>query len=538
MAVEGVPTTLVFDEEALIRLTENADRDIFADENARRFGFVKIRLDDSLQGKCSTGQDFLNLFNFMDLKKHIRKTCLYHGFGLGEQESLFAALPELLPQIGHAFAYINKLQEDSNFLNNINDESSTCCTDALRKGGIEGYQDHMLQFLKSHSKSLHRPVPTYGREERGTWTKKAKDSLKNLTPGEYSQSLTLAIESKEVREPITGVNSNCSCNSCYFKTRLTEGGNFEEEGLCYCANIPETPAKSLWLTPNYRMLFTTYANMLCDIPDYFLGVSCPAVYAGIAHSLFKFHIEDMSLWSFNFLLSGAPKYWIIIPPTHVRQINDVLGRVGLTIHRHCANRLMHKSYFFTVKFLEDHGIPHTTVIQKQGEGIILLPNCVHGGASLGPNLAQACNFGSKAWLPYGCQSLPCSCVGDMVHFNMGPLIQKYGNPGLMAAFHNGTVDKYMAHDNYFQQSSLFPIPQYLHQESGPGASQHQKSGPTMSSGLRTPRKQQVTCPLCSKSFKTDAKKAIRIHMNEKHNSSLRSKKVKQFLHSNGIFLVH
>ncbi len=42
MAVEGVPTTLVLDEDGLIHLTEHVDTDIYADENARKFGFVKV----------------------------------------------------------------------------------------------------------------------------------------------------------------------------------------------------------------------------------------------------------------------------------------------------------------------------------------------------------------------------------------------------------------------------------------------------------------------------------------------------------------
>lgn len=45
----------------------------------------------------------------------------------------------------------------------------------------------------------------------------------------------------------------------------------------------------------------------------------------------------------------------------------------------------------------------------------------------------------------------------MVHADLGPLIDKYGNPGLMSAFHNNTVDKYMAHDEYFQKSSLVSL---------------------------------------------------------------------------------
>lgn len=50
------------------------------------------------------------------------------------------------------------------------------------------------------------------------------------------------------------------------------------------------------------------------------------------------------------------------------------------------------------------------VIQQKGEGIVLLPNCAHTGGNLGPNLAEACNFGTQHWIPYGCVALNCVCM--------------------------------------------------------------------------------------------------------------------------------
>lgn len=50
------------------------------------------------------------------------------------------------------------------------------------------------------------------------------------------------------------------------------------------------------------------------------------------------------------------------------------------------------------------------VIQKEGEGIVVLPNAAHTGGNLGTNLAEACNFGTKSWIPYGCVYPICSCM--------------------------------------------------------------------------------------------------------------------------------
>lgn len=72
------------------------------------------------------------------------------------------------------------------------------------------------------------------------------------------------------------------------------------------------------------------------------------------------------------------------------------------LEQNIVTKLLSNNLFFPNFLLQ--------VIQEKGEGIVLLPNAAHSGGNLGPNLAEACNFGTNNWIPYGCVSLNCPCM--------------------------------------------------------------------------------------------------------------------------------
>lgn len=120
------------------------------------------------------------------------------------------------------------------------------------------------------------------------------------------------------------------------------------------------------------------------------------------------------------------------------RLTDALQRRGCHgLHRWCRNTLNHKFYIPTPAFFREENIPFELVrminlgvkvvnsvymllydmlkilmqvIQQQNQGIVVLPNAAHAGGNLGPNLAEACNFGSHKWIPYGCVSPNCPCM--------------------------------------------------------------------------------------------------------------------------------
>jgi len=51
------------------------------------------------------------------------------------------------------------------------------------------------------------------------------------------------------------------------------------------------------------------------------------------------------------------------------------------------------------------------VVQRAGECVVVTPNTAHFGFNLGPNIAEAANFPTPDWIPYGMVAPKCTCMG-------------------------------------------------------------------------------------------------------------------------------
>lgn len=54
------------------------------------------------------------------------------------------------------------------------------------------------------------------------------------------------------------------------------------------------------------------------------GVSIPFEFEGSPGSTFAIHVEDLHCYSVNYLVSGAPKHWFIVPLSHHNVFIEVM----------------------------------------------------------------------------------------------------------------------------------------------------------------------------------------------------------------------
>ena len=126
-----------------------------------------------------------------------------------------------------------------------------------------------------------------------------------------------------------------------------------------------------------------------DIP----GITTPYLYYSNDDTTpAPLHVEDAGLGSVNILLAGAPKVWILVPPTAQHRFEEMLQRLYPQCKLSCSQSVRHISAVLSPSILEQHKIPFAIVQQMVGDMIVTLPNSYHQVLNQGPNAAVAINF--------------------------------------------------------------------------------------------------------------------------------------------------
>ncbi|KAG3035695.1 hypothetical protein PC121_g569 [Phytophthora cactorum] len=157
-----------------------------------------------------------------------------------------------------------------------------------------------------------------------------------------------------------------------------------------------------------------------DLP----GVTQSMLYFGMWRAMFAFHTEDMDLYSINYLHTGKPKFWYGVPPDAAPQLERAAQSMFPEKHHECHEFLRHKTSLISPARLKEFGVPCYRAFQKPGEFVITFPTTYHQGFNLGFNIAEAVNFATLHWIPYGLKAKVCKCLPDSVRIDMDSFLTK------------------------------------------------------------------------------------------------------------------
>ncbi|XP_065342011.1 probable lysine-specific demethylase 4B [Cloeon dipterum] len=155
------------------------------------------------------------------------------------------------------------------------------------------------------------------------------------------------------------------------------------------------------------------------------GVNTAYLYFGSWKTSFAWHVEDMDLYSINYLHFGAPKTWYAIPPSKGRDFERVAADYFPEYSKICNAFLRHKTAIISPDVLKSRDIPFDTITQEAGEIIITFPYGYHAGFNQGFNCAEATNFATERWIEYGKRCAQCSCDIGSVEIPMEPFVRKF-----------------------------------------------------------------------------------------------------------------
>jgi len=156
-----------------------------------------------------------------------------------------------------------------------------------------------------------------------------------------------------------------------------------------------------------------------DKNDGIPGVTTPYLYFGMWASVFCAHTEDMNLLSINYLHAGAPKVWYAVAEGEdSRRFEYLMESNYHHAKKDCPEYLRHKRSLVSPAILKKAGIPFTRTVQYPGDTIITFPGSYHSGFNTGFNVAEATNFATPEWIPYGRTAKVCNCRPDSVRMDV------------------------------------------------------------------------------------------------------------------------
>ncbi|KAK3683433.1 hypothetical protein B0T22DRAFT_384051 [Podospora appendiculata] len=141
------------------------------------------------------------------------------------------------------------------------------------------------------------------------------------------------------------------------------------------------------------------------------GVNTAYLYLGMWKATFAWHLEDVDLYSINYLHFGAPKQWYSISQADARRFEAAMKNIWPTEAKACDQFLRHKAFLISPAHLkQNYNITVNKCVSYPGEFVVTYPYGYHSGYNLGYNCAEAVNFALDSWLPMGKIAKKCQCA--------------------------------------------------------------------------------------------------------------------------------
>ncbi|OAA52874.1 jumonji family transcription factor [Cordyceps fumosorosea ARSEF 2679] len=151
-------------------------------------------------------------------------------------------------------------------------------------------------------------------------------------------------------------------------------------------------------------------NLLDVLGTKIPGVNTAYLYLGMWKATFAWHLEDVDLYSINYLHFGAPKQWYSISQADAPKFERAMKNIWPADAKSCSQFLRHKGYLISPQHLLSHyGIRVNKCLSYPGEFVVTYPYGYHSGYNLGYNCAEAVNFALDSWLPMGKIAKRCEC---------------------------------------------------------------------------------------------------------------------------------
>ncbi|KAL1410221.1 hypothetical protein Q8F55_004226 [Vanrija albida] len=279
------------------------------------------------------------------------------------------------------------------------------------------------------SPAIHEEVDDLPALEVASHTSRSTAEPLATTP----DSATMAVETEEPRKPVNPFYETADLHKDWLPSDATQE-DFTVQG---CANLERKfwrtlgqgsnswygadLAGSLFAEEDYPWNVANLPNLLNKLPQKLPGVNSPYLYFGMWRAAFSWHVEDMDLFSINYIHFGAPKFWYAVPQVDAERFESVTKSYFPNDANTCDQFMRHKSCTLSATKLHTSGIRVNKLVQYQNEFVITFPRGYHAGFNVGFNCAESVNFALPCWLELGKKAKACSCVDYSVRIDVDRL---------------------------------------------------------------------------------------------------------------------
>ncbi|KAI6152983.1 JmjC domain, hydroxylase-domain-containing protein [Pisolithus thermaeus] len=131
------------------------------------------------------------------------------------------------------------------------------------------------------------------------------------------------------------------------------------------------------------------------------GVNTPYLYFGMWRATFAWHVEDMDLFSINYIHFGAPKFWYAVPQGRAAALESTMKGYFPQDTSQCPQFLRHKSFLASPTLLAQSSCRPNFLVQRERD----------------------VNFALESWLELGRKAQVCRCVTDSVRIDVDQLLR-------------------------------------------------------------------------------------------------------------------
>ncbi|KAG8215808.1 JmjC domain, hydroxylase-domain-containing protein [Butyriboletus roseoflavus] len=224
------------------------------------------------------------------------------------------------------------------------------------------------------------------------------------------------------------------------------------------------------------------------------GVNLPYLYFGMWRATFAWHVEDMDLFSINYIHFGAPKFWYAVPQGRAAALEATMKSYFPKDTSQCPQFLRHKSFLASPTLLAQSSCRPNFLVQREHEFVITYPRGYHAGFNLGFNCAESVNFALESWVELGRRAKACQCVADSVRIDVDQLLRDREEEILNPSVHLPPSSKRKSEgvDGAPKRKRPKPVAEPVLSSSAP----HSKVSVTLKLGPKPPEPEGFPCCLC------------------------------------------